>query len=521
VGQERIWSDAVTNRVFVLEGRGVDKARAYRIYRTTPAPEPPPPPDPDRNTADTAEQEGVTEARWNSSGSGYGARVLLARGYATVVPAPAFGVNTPTAPVTRAFAPYCGFVDRDLYLGRVAKAEYDTGSTSAAAVAAAVDDNTRQDLNQPERCNMGQLGQALSWPYQAAGCNTSTGDGARTGVGDDRGGRRLGSSSVHCPTPGGTLAARAETTLEGGLDPRLTGVVDVQRAWTETNVEKLPRGGVRSTTTAVAEGITIGGTLRIGQVRATATSFSDGRPRRGAMSSHDIAVSHVSLGGTALCDVGCDPVWLEQRLNTAAGSRAVFRTANGTASGRDHGLLVGSPKGAQTAVQKSVARQASDRALVGDFTNEVPAFEMTVFNDSPPSAEGQAPNGWGRARQIYQFAGVTSSATYNIVRLPSFSDLPLLEEPASEALEASDLVGLAFAEGGGSGGSGPGPFTGAAASTGRDRPTGWTAPFVAVARGLRVLLADPRRAVLLLAVWALLGLPSVLARRRRLLGATD
>jgi hypothetical protein len=139
---------------------------------------------------------------------------------------------------------------------------------------------------------------------------------------------------------------------------------------------------------------------------------------------------------------------------------------------------------------------------------EVPAFEITVFNDNTK---------WGRARQLYQFAGVASSATYNIVLLPTSSGLPLLDEPATEALEAGDLVGLAFSDdSGGSGGTAPSFGTASAASR-IDRPTGWTAPFVAVARGLRVLLADPRRGVLLLAVWALLGTPGVLARRRRLL----
>jgi hypothetical protein len=443
----------------------------------------------------------------------------LARGYATVIPAPTVGVLVPTGGATNAFRDRCGFVDRDVFLGRVAKSEYDTGSTAARAISVEVDDTTRQDLQRPSRCNT-PLGTRLdgdNWPYEAGICATSAGDEAEAAGGEDGGGRRLGASWAVCPEPGGVLTAEAETTVEGALDSRLTGVVDVQRSRAYTRVERLRDGGVRATTVSMAEGITVGGVLRIGEIKATATSFSNGRPRRQAMSTHEISISHVSLDGTPLCDVGCDPVWLEQRLNTAGGSRAVFRTARGTDSGRDEGLREGSPRGAQTAVQKSVARQASDRALVGDFTVEVPAFEMTVFNDSPPGTPGSTFPGWGRARQIYQFAGVATSATYNIVRLPTSSDLPLLDESADGPLEAGDLVGLAFAGQGGGGDGGRSSYATAPTASRDDRPAGWTAPFVAVARGLRLLLADPRRGVLLLAVWALLGLPGVLARRRRLL----
>ncbi|HEX9968656.1 MAG TPA: hypothetical protein VGB03_00835, partial [Acidimicrobiales bacterium] len=323
------------------------------------------------------------------------------------------------------------------------------------------------------------------------------------------GNRTLGPSTVVCPRPGGSLSARAETTLTATS-------LEVDRSWTDVRIEPVAGGGIRSTVTAVARGVDFGGELRIGEIRSTAVSFSNGRPRRKDLSTHTVEIAGVSLGTTVLCARTCSDrelVEMERTLNTAANGRAVFRTGKGPNSGLDTGLVEGSPKGAQTAVQKSVARQASDRALVGDFNVDVPAFEVTVYNDNPDAG------GWGRARQVYQFAGVASSATYNIVNLPTVSGLPLADEPATDAMEAGDLVGLAFADDGGSGGGGGNPTFGTATvATGRgDRPSGWTGSFVAVARGLRVLLADPRRGVLLLAVWALLGLPGVLARRRRLL----
>src|SRR5687767_709675 len=311
----------------------------------------------------------------------------------------------------------CGYTDRDLFAGRVAKTEYDTGSTAAQAAPMSVDGATEQDLNQPSRCKeLGVLGDGKRWAYEPAACATSEGSDPQTSNGANKSelGNDLGPATVNCPKPGGTLTAKAES--------RLVGLVEVDRSWTETHITKLPDGGgLRSTVTSVAQGVSLGDSVQIGELRSTAVSTSNGRPRRGAMSTHDITIAHVRLGETVLCETACDLVALEERLNLAAGGRAVFRTGRGANSGRDEGLVLGSPRGAQTAVQKSVARQASDRALVGDFTVEVPALEMTVYNDN---------TSWGRARQIYQFAGVASSATYNIVKRPTFAPLDDLGSPS-------------------------------------------------------------------------------------------
>ena len=510
-GQERIWADAATNRVFVLEGDAINqnKAAAYRIYRTEPAPVPPSAPDPDRNTADVDERDGVTEVRYNASGSGYGSRVLLAKGYATVVPAPTAGVVAPTFPVFDRFKERCGYTDRDLFLGRVARAEYDTGSTAAAAAAVDADSATKQDLNQlTSRCfkELGTAGDAKRWAYEPAVCATSEGDEAKT---DEGGGDGVlpnpGTSSVHCPEPGRTLEARAESTLTGAT-------VEVDRSWTTTRIERTGEG-VRSTVESVAQGVTLGDVLSIGEIRSRATSTSNGRPKRGDMSTHDIEIRNVVFQGQPVptCQPTCDPVLLERDLNALAGARAVFRTGHGDNSGRDEALVDGSPRGAQTAVQKSVARQSSDRALVGDFTTEVPALEMTVFNDNVE---------WGRARQVYQFAGVATSATYNIVLRPSFGALPedpgLPEDPVvadGGSTPFGDLL-----EQVGTGGTGPLPVAEAALRTDDDDGPGGLAGVVkAVARGLRLFLTSPRTALLLLTAWALLGSPAVLSRRRRLL----
>ena len=509
-GQERIWADGPTNRLFVLEGDAINQNKVpdYRVYRTEPAPVPPSAPDPDRNTADVAEKDGVTEVRYNASGSGYGSRVLLAKGYATVVPAPTAGTEVPTFPVFDGFKERCGYTDRDLFLGRVARAEYDTGSTAAAAAAVDADSATRQDLNKPSRCR--ELGLLLGdddgrWAYEPAVCATSEGDKP---LGDEGGGEGIlpnpGTSSVRCPEPGRTLEARAESTLTGE-------VVEVDRSWTTTRIERTAEG-VRSVVESVAQGVTLGDVLSIGEVRSRATSTSDGRPRREDMSTHDIEIRNVVFEGKPLstCDPTCDPARLERDLNTLAGGRAVFRTGHGDNSGRDEALVDGSPRGAQTAVQKSTARQASDRALVGDFTVEVPAFEMTVFNDNTK---------WGRARQVYQFAGVATSATYNVVLRPTFGSLP--EDPGlPEDTGVADGGSTPFGDLLEQVGTGSAAFpavTSAALGRDDDGPGGLAGIVKAVARGLRLFLTSPRTALLLLTAWALLGSPAVLSRRRRLL----
>lgn len=528
--QERILSDAATGRVFVLEGWTVlteKKAQAYRIYHTEPAPVPPSAPDPDRNTADVDEGEAV-EARWNATGSGYGSRVILAKGFATVAPAPTVGTISPTAGLIDKGNPQggtgntpvnskCGYTDRDVFAGRVARAEYDTGSTAAQAVAVAVDDATRQDLDQPSRCDLRLFptpvtaaaidGQDTGWHYEAAACASSAQDtSAATGSGKG-GAVALGPSKVACPVPGGVLSASAES--------RLTGAVEVARSRTDTVIDRGTHG-VRATTTAVARNIsiTVDGlpAITIGEIRATAVSISNGRPKRKDMSTYELTIASVRVGDTDVCEPVCDPVTLEERLNTVAGSRAVFRTGRGPNSGLDGALVEGSPRGAQTAVQKAAARQASDRALLGDYTVDVPALEMTVFNDTPD---------WGRARQVYQFAGVATSATYNVVVRPqpvSFDDDPgLSDDPALGGADGALFEGLVerLTEG-------PEVVSATPAALRRfddgDGPGGGLAGLVrAVARGLRLLLTSPRTALLLLTAWGLLSSPVVLSRRRRLL----
>jgi hypothetical protein len=519
VADEQIWSDPKTGRVWALRGNGGERALAYEVFQAGTAPRPPPPPDADANTTDRDEQPGLTDVRYFANGSGYGARVILANGVIPVVPAPSVASVAPTAQVLADhISPKCGFSDRELIAGRVNKAEYDTGSTAAQAASVFVDDRTKLDLDRPSRCDVtvrngaevfrgvfatapavldNQNADNPRWTIKPASCSASEGGDTEKAESDDAQ-TRLGTSKVACPTPGGTLEANAFASLVGG--------VSVGKAYSDVKIFRDGKNGMKSTVVSAAEDINIAaGLIRIAEIRSVAESVSNGRPKKGKeMSTHSVLIRGVRVNGQEICrhDQQCDPNAVLDALNRVASGRAQFRIA----SGLDKRLLKGTDKGALTAVQKSVQRQSSDQALIGDFTTDVPALEMVVYNDN---AE------WGRARQLYQFAGVASSATYNISLIPSGTAGPDFEPDPDSGLGISD-------------GSGPQPFlstgeagTPPAPKTETSKKRG-VLDFIsdavnAVGRGIRLFFIDPRQSLLLLTGWALFASPGWLARRRRAL----
>ncbi|HEX9970256.1 MAG TPA: choice-of-anchor P family protein, partial [Acidimicrobiales bacterium] len=494
-----------------------------------PAPAPPPPADPDRNTADVAEAQGLTESRFFAGGSGFGTRVLYANGILPAVPAAGIGGLAPYPILTTGHVnSKCGFTDRELVAGRVVKAEYDSGSTAAEAVPIAVDDRTKLDLERPSRCDLqSPSGSAVfkgffstvpaatnplreafvdnpedgapRWNHSSASCASSEGDGGAEDTRPEPGEQDLGTSRVSCPPPGGRLTAEAVG--------RLVGPLHVGNAASHVTVSRNP-AGVHVTTTAYARDIGIeNGLVQIAEIRATATSTSNGRPKAKPMSTFAYSIKGLRVRGTEVCSA-CDPTQAVDILNSALAGRAQFRLAMGV----DDRLVRGTPKGALTAVQKSPERQASDQALVGDYTTEIPVLEMINYHDN---------SYWGRARQIYQFAGVTSVATYNISLVPTGVGLPGEGGIFASPVEASGLpaelgLGNVPASAG---------FNGTpAASTGGDAAAGGhplRRMLRAVARGLELFTSRPREALLLLTGWLVLASPVVMTTRRRLLAVVE
>lgn len=519
--QERIISDSKRGIIFVLLESGSKRAADYLIYETGQAPLPPPEPDPDRSTIDVAEQDGVTDSRFFANASGYGARVLLAKGIVAVPPAPTVGVVAPTADIIeKNLNSKCGYNDRELAVGRVSKAEYDTGSTAARAIGADVDERTKLDLAHFSRCDVtvrngqevfrGIFGTAptkellmgdpddpdddrdhgYTWNREAATCTSSEGGQEKS---DDSKNEAPNQGHVECPRPGGTLEAFAVGQLAGG--------VTVQEARTTSTISRDDKGVVAHAV-AEAQDVNIAGVIHIGEVTSIATSRSNGRPNKNPMSTHTLILKGVRTPDGWLCKDVCDENLVVRNLNILTGGRVEFRTR----SGIDEKLKKGTLKGALTAVQKSTARQASDQALVGDATTEVAGLEMIMYNDNKP---------FGRARQIYQFAGVATAATYNIQRIPGgagFDDLPGDGGFDDSALDAVGSSGEGFASGDG---FATAPIVGGGGSDG-----GPVERFLrALGRGIRMFLTDPRQALLLLTAWGLFSLPPVLSRRRRLLAA--
>lgn len=537
-GLHRVLVDAATGRVLVMR---LGEA-GYTIYRQPDLVDAPPADDPDTGTVDRPEQSGLTESSFSASASGYGARILMSKGVVPLFPMPGLG-GGPANPgylFTDNLTTACSFTDRDLFVGRVAKTEADTGSTAAVAVAADVDGRTKLDLEQPSRCDAnlnsssgnavvqnifgtvpggkdaldGQVGSRARWTRAPAACSSSAGEDPKTAAPDDGGSPPLGTSSVQCAVPDGTNAvtARAEGNLSGQA-------VSVGRSASWTEIRREPRGIV-STAYAVASDIEIGGLIRIAEVRSVATSVANGRPAEGPMSQHVTFIRGVSIGDTVVCAAECDARQVTDALNVVAAGRVQFRVGTGAA---DQELQAGSPGGALTAVQKSPQRRFSDRALAGDDTAEVPGLEMVRYNDNFP---------WGAARQVFQFAGVATSANYNILLLP--------EGSAGAGGSGGDVGGGTAGEAGTAGGPGssgtagtdgtagtPGSGSASASLVGAS-PSGTSSGggglggvvggvLEALGRGLRLVFGDPRQALLLFTAWLLLVQPAVLARRRALL----
>jgi len=524
VGSARIYTDWVSGRLFVLAGGSsrstVSAAPAYTIYRLPAAAAPPAAPDPDASTVDQPERKGMTDSTFTGSASGYGTRVLLANGAVAAAPFPPLGGNNQAADLfVKNLRSACWFTDRELLVGRVTKTEADAGSTAAAAIAADIDARSKQDLERPSRCDVsvydhnqqqvlkgifatapalaGAVDNAPKaeprWNREPATCTSGSAARPITDSGEDHGSVPLGASQVSCAVPDGqrSVTARAHGSL--------VGAVSVGRAVSSTEIRRGAQG-LEVTATSVASDIELGGVVRIGEVRSIARSVVNGRPARTPRSTLEVQIRGVSVAGQSLCGSSCDEASVIKTLNSYSGGRVEFRGGADAADGR---LVRGTPRGALTGVQKSAERQSSDQALQGDFTVEVPGLQMIVFNDNAQ---------WGRARQVFQFAGVATSANYNVLLLPTGSGP--VDRPGRDvglpAVRGADRVSDGL----------PAPDTAAPAdhTPPSTEGSGPVANLVAaIGRGLRLVWGEPRQALLLFTAWLLFGLPILLARRRRLL----
>lgn len=464
-----------------------------------PVSEDPPLSELDRFTVNHHEQQGVTDNGFEVSAHAYGARVLLVSGVEGLAS------GDLRRNIRRAGTP-CTFYDRELIAGFVPETRMSNGTAVAAAVAGEADPGTKVDLLQPaSRCyahpdpldtGVGLLGD--QWP--------TIGDIDPDGRLDDALGNEWSFTKLECsgdsnpdPTRSETLegfvadvgcggtAGRADafSQARGETSALQAGAVRVAEAVSRTALVRLAGGGVRATAEAWARGIEIDGVGYIELVRTVATARAAGLPG--------------TAGGNfepQLCGV-IVPGRYEQRgcaqsgeaigaLNRALGARGRFILRK-----PDPELAKGSPGGYLASIRKDRFEELSDRALNNDASTQVSGLELLLINDDPSL---------GRARQVFQFAGVDASTSYGIFLLPTLqppAPLPPLLPPPSlpPQLETPH----------------PPPPPPPPTTTLREVVR-------RVRAGLAVAFRDPIEAALAAITWLTLGLPLYLARRRGSLG---
>lgn len=540
--------DGRRNRVLVLRRVNNQEAvprswdDAYTQY-AVPEPLPPnPEDDPDSRTKQVVEKEGKTIAEYGGNATAYGARILLAAGFTGMVPSN--GLNS-VGTAYKDMGLNCGLRDREMVLGGFAETSLASGAEpDALAEAVHLDGGTEQDFGKPSRCDLyyqyvGPVYNVDVEPYRQpyyftslmhflnenakaeqveALCAQYIKDERCDSSWADRVDRTVGPTTAwsyrpaECSSPGQVdkpgqnsttfrgdtwVDCKKETHVQAHAEGRADGVlgttaaplaVKIGRAISTTSVKLDPKLGLVSDSLSRVENIVIG-PVTIGFIQNKARSFAHGLSGTAGTETYRPEIGLVKGPGITSCAVRCDIDVLIPQLNNALAGRAEFRTLT-----PDSALKAGSPGGYQSGIIKSEKQAASDNALVGDKSREVPALEVIIYNDNPQI---------GRARQVLQFAGVRADSHYGIQvfddEIPCGPECePPVEQPEPQIVDRVVTV------------EGPGT-TRTITKPGRIR--------YAIPGGYRLLLANPRAAGGMLTVWLLLAAPFVIAGRRKRLSA--
>ncbi|HVL89739.1 MAG TPA: hypothetical protein VM841_05835 [Actinomycetota bacterium] len=548
--QATIAIDPARDRIIFVRGAGgpLSWVDDYEVWKV-----PPPLPDQkpfDRDTLTTQvdEKEGRTTAEYGGVASGYGMRILMAGGLAGVPPSngnDSVGAFYATANVK------CSQRSREIALGVVAETELSQSIVDARAESVRLDDNTVKDFGQPSRCEpyyqyagpvpqifpqilrdnlfftstfgktdqvrdhagVSQAMRALgidkavaeltgvdatgksedefnkrtaphtTWQYDAANCVADWYPNDRPGKSSER---FTGETRVDCRTPR-SVSAQAEGHATAVLGPSGAAIpIKAGRATSETKVYLDPKRGLVAEATSRAENIRIG-TISIGFIENTARSFAKGRRGTAGTDEYRPVIGLVRGGGITGCELRCNIDQFLPQLNNALAGRAEVRRIN-----PDLRLKEGTDGGYEGGIIKSGKQRASDNALTGDDSREVPALELVIYNDNPSL---------GRARQLVQFAGVRATSNYGIKLIAEGTPCPDCDQPPPPP---------------------PPEVGGVQVVTVVQEVPGQTiikrVPVViGVPGGYRLLLANPRAAGGMMTVWLLLLSPALAyARRRRL-----
>lgn len=549
-GQAVIAVDTKRDRIILLRGSIAASSALddHEIWRVPPPAPPQEDQDPDLLTTQVAEAPGKTAAEFGGLASAYAARILLAGGIAGAVPS---NGNLEVGNLYDNLNSRCAFHDREIGLGVIPETELSESIIDAQAESIRLDDNSVKDFGTPSRCELtytyaGPAGvnalypQALrnlffasmfgrleevrastgvdqqldalgvsnalreagiidnrhtleqmfndrvsphsTWTYEPATCaarhypNDKPGQNSEHFVGD---------TSVSCRTPN-MVSAEAEGHMTGVFGEEGRGIaIKIGRATSFTKVYLDKKLGLVTEATARMENVQIG-PITIGFVENTARAIAHGRSGTAETGDYEPKVGLVRGGGITGCEAKCDIDDLIPQINNALGGRAEVRRTK-----PDARLKKGSPGGYEAGIIKSDKQAASDNALTGDDSREVPALELIIYNDNPAL---------GSARQLVQFAGVRATSNYAIKLISEGFPCPPEEcnpTPPSPPVVVEGEPQIIEKEV-------PGP------TIIRRVPT-----TVAVPGGYRLLLANPRAAGALATVWLLLLSPAIVWLRRR------
>jgi hypothetical protein len=326
-------------------------------------------------------------------------------------------------------------------------------------------------------------------------------------------------AKVRCAAGGRGIDAVSRAGRGFGL-----GDITIDGADISTRIQWPKTGGTLIETIARARGVDVAGIFTVGELRSRAVSAAAGRKGSAAAEYTrywcGLSAGSVTVPGCFDAD-GAEVQAFVTNLNERVLKSRGFEIRTPPL---DPELVGGTPGGALAAVQKDRFTSVGERLLNNDIRTAVPAMEVLHINDTA----------YGRARQLYQFAAVEASTSYQVTPILDFDfdfdvdpgPFMVPEPPAAAIGEPSvriiarplalptvtgevprEAIPTRVLSTPASDGSADGPPGGAFVSGN---------PFQVIGSGLRWLLRNPAEALKVsLLIFAGFGLPLYLHDRRR------
>lgn len=369
----------------------------FVLEDTIPVSVAPPPEDVDAKTSGFAPTTGLTEERFDASGSAFGFRSLLVGGLNALA----------SKDLDGGLRDACYRTDRELVVGAAPSAYLSDLVAGAEGVSLHVDRSTKADLDTPaSRCYPSSTDlvpdlpgvvpanvDAAAEPWDESDLRAAcVGDEPAQSVARDDAVQTY-RADVTCSQAEGTVASSAS----GAAAPSATSPIRVASAGSRVDVRRDLDRGVVVRAEAYAYGIEILGVGTIGEVTTVAESWAGG-VAGSAGTSFTRRVCGIDIDGFTrpACDEGPGAV---TALNRALGNngRARLRTP-------DPVLATGSPGGFLAGVQRHHSEEFEDRVVTRDNALEVPGLEITFTRADDPVK--------GTGRQVFQFAAVKAATSF-------------------------------------------------------------------------------------------------------------